>query len=377
MDYSRLRRSTNVEDNRASGGLEAMWNEIRPNIPTWDEWQKMAEHPATPRSELKKKPILRTTPVNPGSMEDQAGARTLKDIQDLPADEEVTLKGNREDRGNKGDRLDRPFQFADGDAAGRPKQPSQPTVDETTLGAATRSTGGATMPAGTVDAITRAANEAGEDPAFALAVAERESNGNPNAHSSRSIFGIYQMTGNLRQQYGSGNSSDPYTQAQGWMRFIGDTRDQMRQSIGREPTSGELYLAHHFGESRASAMVNGSISPDTSTGNVFTPYEMSVNPHFGRAGNVGNLTGSITGDIDQRMGRYGGSTTPSMRGDFDPGDFATPRPGGVDYASYATPLDSKVNNGEAAPDTESRPGTEIDLSQYGLTPGATPGLTAE
>jgi Transglycosylase SLT domain len=373
MDYSRLRRSTNVEDNRASGGLEAMWNEIRPNIPTWDEWQKMAEHPATPRSELKKKPILRTTPVNPGSMEDQAGARTLKDIQDLPADEEVTLKGNREDRGNKGDRLDRPsFQFADGDAAGRPKQPSQPTVDETTLGAATRSTGGATMPAGTVDAITRAANEAGEDPAFALAVAERESNGNPNAHSSRSIYGIYQMTGNLRQQYGSGNSSDPYEQAQGWMRFIGDTRQDMTNRLGRAPTNEELYLAHHFGPDRAAGMLTGRIPNSMATSDVFSPYEMSINPHFGRAGTVGNLTSGITGDIAAREARYGGATG------HEAPDFASfgqsPAGQGIDFAQFGQPVDLKVNNQPAPAPAESRPGTEIDLSQYGLTPGATPGI---
>jgi hypothetical protein len=391
MDYSQFRRSTNVEDNRASG-LAAMWNEIRPaDAMTWEDLKLGLEHPLTPISKLKKEkqgplpsPVL---PAPQGSLEGQAGINALPNPAWRPD----------EARGGKGDREDRVApQFFAGAA---------PTAAPTATPTVTPKGGG--MRPEVVDAVTRAANEAGEDPAFALAVAERESNGNPNAHSSKSIYGIFQMTGNLRHQYGVGDSSDPYTQAQGWTRFIGDTRQDMTNRLGREPTNEELYLGHHFGPDRAAAMLNGRIPGSMSTSDVFSPYEMSINPHFGRAGTVGNLTSSITGDIAAREARYGGATG------HEPPDFAefgqpvgftqdtakplaktgtetAPQP--IDFAQFGTPVGLKVNKGEvgevspnptqpqldqmSSPDAAptgiapgSRPGTEVDLSQYGLTPG--------
>jgi hypothetical protein len=83
------------------------------------------------------------------------------------------------------------------------------------------------------------AEEQGINPAFALAVAQRESDFNPYAHASHSIYGIYQMSGPLRYQYGSGNSADPYTQATAWGRFINQTRSDLQNRIGREPTDTE------------------------------------------------------------------------------------------------------------------------------------------
>jgi hypothetical protein len=388
MDYSQFRRSTNVEDNRASG-LAAMWNELRPDTLSWDELKLGLEHPLTPIKKLKEQkqkqeqaapsPIL---PAPQGSLEGQAGINALPDPAWRP-DEGRGAKGNREDRV--------PQQFFAGAAA--------PTSAPTSAPTATPKGGG--MRPEVQDAITRAANEAGEDPAFALAVAERESNGNPNAHSSKSIYGIFQMTGNLRHQYGVGDSSDPYTQAQGWTRFIGDTRQDMAKRLGREPTNEELYLGHHFGPDRAAAMLNGRIPGSMSTSDVFSPYEMSINPHFGRAGTVGNLTSSITGDIAAREARYGGATghEPPDFAEFGQPSFtqntAKPlaetgtgtAPQAIDFAQFGTPVGLKVNQGEAgqvspnppnmgstspslAPaDPMSRPGTEVDLSQYGLTPG--------
>ena len=155
-------------------------------------------------------------------------------------------------------------------------------------------------------AIIRAAQEQGVDPATALAIAERESNFNPAARSSKTIAGMYQMRGDLRQQYGVGDTNDPYQQAKGWAPFFKDTKATMSKALGRDVTDAEGYAGHHFGAGRAARMLQ--MDPATPVDQVFTPYERSINPHFDRAGNVGNLLSSVTGDIDKRRAKFGGST---------------------------------------------------------------------
>lgn len=177
----------------------------------------------------------------------------------------------------------------------------------------------------TQEAIVQAAREAGEDPAFALAVAQRESNFNPAAHSSKTIHGIYQMRGDLRQKYGVGDSEDPLDQARGWMRSLPDLRAGMKKTLGRDPTDQEVYLGHHYGATRAARTLK--MDPSMPPEAVFTPQEMSINPHFARAGTIGNLNGSVMGDIDKRMARFGGSSvSPSTAEPADLSSLGEPGP---------------------------------------------------
>lgn len=186
-------------------------------------------------------------------------------------------------------------------------------------------------------AIIRAANAAGIDPAVALAIAERESNFNPRAHSSKTIYGMYQMRGDLRAKYGIGNSDDPDVQARGWTRFFRDTKAQMAAKLGRAPTDAEAYLGHHFGAERAGRMMK--MDPRTPVETVFTPYEMSINPHFAKAGTVGNLDGSVVNDIGRRARRFGGAELPNFAnmGDaVDDGGAGASAP--PDLSSFGTPV---------------------------------------
>lgn len=161
----------------------------------------------------------------------------------------------------------------------------------------------AAAPAEVRSAIERAAAEARVSPAYALAVAGRESNFDPNAKASKSIFGLFQMSGDLRKRYGSGDSADPYDQAKAFMAFTKDLRDDVGAGLGREPTDPETYLGHHFGAARA-ARVIARTPPDTPVSDIFTPNEMAQNPHFAQAGTAGALTKSITADIEKRLGQH-------------------------------------------------------------------------
>lgn len=203
-------------------------------------------------------------------------------------------------------------------------------------------------------AITRAAKEEGVDPSFALAVAERESDGNPNAKASRSIYGLFQMSGELRSKYGAGNSPDPYTQAQGWARFINDTKGQLTDRLGREPTNNELYLAHYFGEGRAARLIGGQVPPSAGVADVFTPNERRLNPEFDKAGTVGNLMTGINADIEQRQNRYGGSGPRST----ETGHL----PPGLDFARYGQPDEETSMSGQVSNRSS---GQGIDFSKFG------------
>jgi hypothetical protein len=239
------------------------------------------------------------------------------------------------------------------------------------------------------DAITQAATEAGIDPAFALAVAQRESNFDPNAHSSKTIFGLYQMRGDLRRQYGIGDSSDPYTQAKGWTAFIGDQKAQMEKTLGRPVTNEELYFAHHFGTDRAIQMIGGD--PNTNVGDVFSPYERQINPHFDRAGTTGNLMSSIAGDISRRTaafggqggGQWGAQTADASNSQTVPNGLmpyrSTSVPGGsypTDPAGFGRPMLASDGGSSAPPESLTSPTSPTEGSQETLA-SASPAPSAE
>ncbi len=212
----------------------------------------------------------------------------------------------------------------------------------------------------TIEAIRRAAIEEGIDPNYALAVAQRESDFNPNAHASKTIHGIFQMTGGIRQKWGAGDSSDPYTQAKAWSRYMnGEVRPAMGNVLGREPTDAEAYLGHHFGPGRAARMI-GHYDPTTPVDEIFTPYERSLNPHFDRAGTSGNLMSSITNDIGRRTAKFGGT---------EYADSGTPR-GGLDFSKFGTSADLSSEDGGGSSSLDfSQFGSPVDFSQ-GQQPAA-------
>jgi Transglycosylase SLT domain len=189
------------------------------------------------------------------------------------------------------------------------------------------------------EAIIRAAREAGVDPAYALAVAQRESNFNPNAHSSSTIEGLFQMQGGHRAKFGVGDSKDPYTQAKGWMGFQKEVRKEMAGPLGRDPTDAEAYLGHHFGGVRAGRMLK--MDPNTPVEAVFTPREMAENPHFAKAGTVGNLNTTIVADIEKKAAAHGGQ---EYKADFSDGAS----PAGFENAAAVPPAASATGQQIAA-----------------------------
>lgn len=186
-------------------------------------------------------------------------------------------------------------------------------------------------------AIEAGAAEAGIEPDLALAIAERESSFNPRARNSATIEGLFQMRGDNRARYGY--TPDPKGQVRAWTRFFTDVKREMAGPLGRDVTGSEGYLGHHFGGVRAGRMMR--MDPNTPVNTVFTPREMAENPHFAKAGTVGQLNSSILADIDKRRARYGGQAPGLGLIDFaKQGEAVETFDAPVDFASASDPAEN-------------------------------------
>lgn len=97
--------------------------------------------------------------------------------------------------------------------------------------------------------ITEAATRYGVDPETALKIAHIESKLDPKAQNPRSSAGgLFQFIDDTWGRYGKGASKyDPYANADAGMRFTRDNIGILKKSLGRDPTPGEIYLAHQQG----------------------------------------------------------------------------------------------------------------------------------
>ena len=91
-------------------------------------------------------------------------------------------------------------------------------------------------------------------------LAEVESSLNPGARNPNSTAsGLFQFLRSTAQAYNVQNPNDPMDATQGAARYTADSLRVLQQGLGRQPTAGELYLAHQQGPTGA---VNLLRNPD-------------------------------------------------------------------------------------------------------------------
>jgi hypothetical protein len=134
-------------------------------------------------------------------------------------------------------------------------------------GAATPA-GNTTIPAGTIDprlkdAISNVASVNPDvDPAYMSRLALVENGGKVEGGSPlSSAQGPFQFLKGTAQQYGLTNPNDPTASADAAARFTLDNKAALTQALGREPTPGELYLAHQQGASGATKLLANPNAP--------------------------------------------------------------------------------------------------------------------
>jgi Transglycosylase SLT domain len=88
----------------------------------------------------------------------------------------------------------------------------------------------------------------GLDPNYLKTQAMIESGGNPNAHNASGADGLFQFVPSTAKQYGiAGKTRDWKASSDAAARLAVDNKQYLQKSLGREPTYGELYLAHQQG----------------------------------------------------------------------------------------------------------------------------------
>lgn len=99
-------------------------------------------------------------------------------------------------------------------------------------------------------------------PDYLPRVAQIESNGDPKAINRQSgAAGLFQFMPKTAAGYGLRNPFDPEASTDAAARLTADNRETLRSALGREPTSGELYLAHQQGATGAARLLKNPDAP--------------------------------------------------------------------------------------------------------------------
>jgi hypothetical protein len=185
-------------------------------------------------------------------------------------------------------------------------------------------------------AIQRASEATGADFAFLMRTAGRESSYNPGARApSSSAAGLFQFVeqtwlgalkrhgakhgyggyADLIQAGGDGRLSvsgaearkavmalrlDPQASALMAGELAGENTAYLKGRVGRDPTAGELYVAHFLGAKGSADLIEASQSRPGAAAAALFPDAASANPTIfyrdGRAASVAEVYASLTGD---------------------------------------------------------------------------------
>jgi hypothetical protein len=219
---------------------------------------------------------------------------------------------------------------------------------------------------------------------FLSRTAHIESGGNSNSYNEFSgAKGTFQFIDKTGREYGLvgegfDDRGDPVKSADAAARLARDNMATLRDRLGREPTAGELYLAHQQGAEHAAALIN---NPDKPARDVVGDKAVRLN------GGTGAETG---GQFAQKwMGHYdgtkaGGDTAlayrgvdsgagafrPSGRGGITPDDEASGVAPGIDLSAKSKLWPSLIMAGGSMM-AASRPGTTLgEAVGHGVVSGA-------
>lgn len=137
------------------------------------------------------------------------------------------------------------------------------------------------MPGDIRAAISQAAQKYGQDPNTLMRIAMVESSGNPRAHNKSGAAGLFQFMPGTAKEYGLTDPYDPVASADAAARLLRDNRETLTAQLGREPTAGELYLAHQQGSGGAGKLLS---NPDAKAADMVGAKAVTAN------GGTANMT---------------------------------------------------------------------------------------
>lgn len=136
------------------------------------------------------------------------------------------------------------------------------------------------LPEGSIQSkVATIAQQGGISALYALSVTGIESGFNTKSKSkTSSASGLVQMTKSTREQLGLPDNATPEQQIQAFTQLTNNNKLQLQSNLGREPSDQELYLAHHFGASGATNLLNAN--PDTKISDVVSKEVMAANSYL-------------------------------------------------------------------------------------------------
>lgn len=155
--------------------------------------------------------------------------------------------------------------------------------------------------------VTAAALRHGVDPAYLKRVALIESGGNAAAVSSTGAKGPFQFVSGTAQRYGLADPFDWAASADAAARLSADNAGYLRAQLGRDPTPGELYLAHQQGAAGASALL---FNPNRSAAEAVGTRAIAVN-----GGREGITAGEFARKWTDRFADLDGAAVTGKKGD--------------------------------------------------------------
>lgn len=134
-------------------------------------------------------------------------------------------------------------------------------------------------------------------------VRQIESGGDPNAVNANSgATGPFQFIPSTAKQYGLSNPRDEIASADAAARLAADNARVLKQSLGREPTKGELYLAHQQGAGGALKLLMNPNAPASSLVGNAAVVQNGGDPNMTGAQFAGKWTGQFDGGSQSQPG---------------------------------------------------------------------------
>ncbi|RTM07404.1 MAG: hypothetical protein EKK31_11615 [Hyphomicrobiales bacterium] len=157
--------------------------------------------------------------------------------------------------------------------------------------------------------VAAAATRHGVPPAIALGIAQIESGMNPNAKSgTSSAGGLFQFVDGTAAQYHLRNKFDAEANADAGARLTADNIAGLKRDLGRDPTPGEVYLAHFSGYGVAEKLAKAS--PDTPTSDLFSPQAIAANRSILAGKTAGDVKAWADGTMAKAMHQAGAGENP-------------------------------------------------------------------
>lgn len=163
------------------------------------------------------------------------------------------------------------------------------------------------LPGDIASIVDYEAQKAGLPVGFAQRVAEIESSGNPD-NTTGSYKGLFQLSESEFKKYGgTGSIYDPTANARAGLAKIAAENKQLAKAIGREPTPGEMYLAHQQGVGGATIHIKNPNQP---------AWQSMYQTAEGRAKGANWAKQAIWGNVPDSMKKKFGSVDNLTSGQF-------------------------------------------------------------